>query len=193
MAHKNKPEDYVREILQWIKAIVLAVIVSLIIRGFVFETVLVEGSSMENTLTTGDRLILYKLGYYFSPPAKGDVIVIQVREGTFNNLPLLNKMPFVKKALPDLSEIDYIKRVIGVPGDIVEFKEGDVYVNGEKLNEQYIKGPTYCGEEKIEVKEYKVFVLGDNRLDSKDSREIGLIDFDKIRGKVILRIWPPRH
>jgi signal peptidase I len=193
MANKNKSEYYVKEALQWIKAIVLAVIISLIIRGFVFETVLVEGSSMENTFTTGDRLILYKLGYYFSPPAKGDIIVIQISEGAFSKFPLLNKMPFVKKALPDLSEIDYIKRVIGVPGDIVEFKEGAVYVNGEKLNEQYAKGPTYCEKEKIEVEEHKVFVLGDNRLDSKDSREIGLIDFDKIRGKVILKIWPPKH
>jgi len=193
MEKESKSSGYLREILQWIQAIIFAVVISLLIRGFVFERVLVDGPSMEHTLTTGDNLILYKLGYYFSPPKRGDIVVLQVNEGVIGFLPFLKNVPFFKKALPDLTEIDYIKRVVGVPGDTVEFKDGKVYVNGSILNETYAEGPTYGSEGKTKIEKNKVYVLGDNRLDSRDSREIGMVDFDKIRGKAILRIWPFRH
>ena len=186
----GKSNEVAKEIIQWLEAIVFAVLISLLIRGFIFETVLVDGPSMEDTLVSGDRLILYKLGYFFEPPKKGDVVVLQVLEGTLRYLPVLKDLPFVKRAIPDITEIDYIKRVVAVPGDTVEFKDGAVYVNGERLKEVYSKGPTHGPNKAVKVKENKVFVLGDNRLDSRDSREIGQIDFDKIRGKAVFRIWP---
>jgi len=190
MTDNARKINYKKEILQWVEAIIIAVVISMLIRGFVFETVLVDGPSMEKTLSSGDRLILFKAGYYFSPPKRGDIVVLQVHEGTLSFMPLLEKLPIFKKAIPDLTEIDYIKRGIGVPGDTIEFKDGFVYVNGERLVEPYVQGLTYGMERPIKVEENKVFVMGDNRLDSRDSRDIGLIDYDRIRGKAILRIWP---
>lgn len=183
----------IKEILGWVQAIIFAIIISLLIRAFIFETVYVDGSSMESTLKTGNRLVLYKLGYFFSPPKKGDIVVLQVNEGTFRFLPFLNKLPFAKRTIHTLGETDYIKRVIAVPGDEVDIKEGFVYINNIKQNELYVEeGTTYrrSVDFPLIVEENKVFVLGDNRQNSRDSREIGLVDFDKIKGKAIFRIWP---
>lgn len=187
---KIKPIQVINEIIQWVEAIAIAIVISFLIRGFVFETVIVEGPSMENTLATEDRLILYKLGYYFSMPRRGDIVVLEVHEGVLNSIPFIKRLPIVKNAIPDLTEIDYIKRVIAVPGDKLEFKDGSVYVNGQKLKEDYAKGITHGPSGIIEVENNKVFVMGDNRLDSRDSREIGQISCDRIRGKAVFRIWP---
>ena len=105
-------------------------------------------------------------------------------------IPFFERIPLFKKAIPDLTEIDYIKRVIGVPGDTLEFLNGEVYVNGEPLYEPYLKGETFAGLSKITVEKNMVFVMGDNRKNSRDSRELGLIPYDRIKGKAILRIWP---
>jgi len=195
MGTREKTQEYIlfKEILGWIEAIVLAVLISLLVRAFVFETVYVDGSSMEHTLTSGDRLILYKLGYFFSPPKRGDIVVLQVNEGTFRYFPFLNKLPIVKRALHGIDETDYIKRVVGIPGDEVDIRDGYVYINNEKLEEPYVyEGLTYGGsiDLPIKVKEGTVFVLGDNRQNSRDSRELGLIEYDKIKGKAVYRIWP---
>jgi len=195
MGTREKTQGYIlfKEILGWIEAIVLAVVISLLVRAFVFETVYVDGSSMEHTLSSGDRLILYKLGYFFSPPKRGDIVVLQVNEGTFRHFPFLNKLHIVKRALHGIDETDYIKRVIGVPGDEVDIRDGYVYINNEKLEEPYVgEGITYAGsiDLPIKVEEGTVFVLGDNRQNSRDSRELGLIEYDKIKGKAVYRVWP---
>jgi len=184
--------SFIKELLQWIQAIALAVIIALLIRGFLFEPVYVDGESMENTLISGQRLLVYKLGYYFNEPKNGDIIVLRYQEGPGQDSVLLEKFPFLKKIIPDFQEIDFVKRVIGVPGDTVDIKDGFVYVNGVKLVEPYAKGTTYTQhvEFPITIPENKVLVLGDNRLNSRDSRHIGLIDYDQIKGKAVLRIWP---
>lgn len=174
----------IKEIFQWIQYIIAAVIIALLIRAFIFEPVLVDGHSMDNTLNNGQRLIEYKLGYFFSPPKRGDVIVLQYQKGILKYLPL-----------PDPKEIDYIKRVIGVPGDEVDFKDGKVYINGKELNEPYAKGRTLPLGMKVPavVPPNNVFVLGDNRENSSDSRRIGFIDYSRIRGKATIRIWPLKN
>ena len=190
IGNKASGLDILNEILNWIEAIAFAVVISLLIRGFVFETVVVDGSSMENTLQSGDRLILYTLGYYFTPPKRGDIVVLQVREGMLKFIPFLEEFPLFKKAIPDLTEIDYIKRVVGVPGDTIEFIDGKVYVNGDPMREPYSNGETFAGMSKITVEENTVFVMGDNRKNSRDSRELGLVPYNRIKGKAIFRIWP---
>lgn len=181
MESKKQPLKLVFEILQWGFSIILAVSLALVIRAFVFEPVMVEGHSMDDTLNDGQRLFEYKLGYKLAAPQKGDIVVLQIKEGSFKYLPL-----------PDSTELDYIKRVIALPGDEVDIRDGAVYVNGEKLDEPYAKGRTEKLGMKLpdKVPEGKVFVLGDNRERSSDSRMIGYIDIARVRGKAVFRVWP---
>lgn len=189
---EKKSSKFIKEVWEWSRSILLAIFIALLIRGFIFEPVEVDGISMENTLGSGERLIVYKLGYYFSPPERGDIVVLQVKGGAARLFPFLQKTRFIKKAIPDIEEIDYIKRVIAVPGDEIDIRDGKVYINGDELDEPYIKGNTYALGQKFPftVEEDTYFVMGDNRQSSHDSRQIGLIDIDKIKGKAVLRIWP---
>ncbi|HHW00044.1 MAG TPA: signal peptidase I [Clostridiaceae bacterium] len=192
MSSEKKTSLY-KEILHWLEAILLAFLIALLLRGFVLDKVYVDGSSMERTLSSGDRLIVYKLGYYFDKPKRGDIIVLQANEDSESVNPVFRKLPFLKKFLYGFEETDYIKRVIGLPGEELDIRDGYVYINGVRLDEPYVTpGITENGRisTPIVIEENKYFVLGDNRQNSRDSREIGLIDFDKIRGKAVFRVWP---
>lgn len=181
MSAETKSTNSVKEIFQWAQSIIIAIVIALLIRAFIFEPVLVDGHSMDNTLNNGQRLIEYKLGYFFSHPKRGDIIVLQYQKGILKFLPL-----------PDPKEIDYIKRVIGVPGDKIDIRDGNVYINGDELEEPYAKGKTLPLGMKFPdvVPLNNVFVLGDNRENSSDSRRIGYIDYSRIRGKATFKIWP---
>ena len=194
MSGITKKTRIFKEILQWAQAILLAVVIAFLLRGFVFEPVYVEGESMETTLSTAQRLIVYKLGYYFNAPRRGDIVVLQYQEGITKMLPFMDAVPIFKKAIPSISEVDYIKRVIAVPGDELDIHDGYVYINGIRQEEPYLKeqGVTYNQSLELPMKipPKSVAVLGDNRLNSKDSRQIGLIGFNRIKGKAVYRIWP---
>ena len=189
---ESKSPNYIKEILQWIQAVIFAVAIALLIRGFVFELVKVEGPSMENTLYTSQKLFVYKLGYMFSPPKRGDIIVLQYQEGIVRFFPYIDNIPFLRKTFPALNEVDYIKRVIALPDDTIDIRDGHVYVNGNLLDESYAKGLTYPRGMTFPqiVPRNKVFVLGDNRENSSDSRQIGFIDYGKIKGKAVFRLLP---
>lgn len=142
--------------MEWIKSILLAVIIALFIKSFVFNTTYVLGNSMYPTLHERDRLFANKIPLYFSSPNRGEIIVLKA---------------------PDIANKDYIKRVIGIEGgDTVAIIDGKVYLNGKLLEEDYIEEDVYTevygGENYWEVPEGHVFVLGDNRHEgaSKDSR-----------------------
>lgn len=192
MDEKKESVNFAKEIFQWVEAILVSVIIALLIRGFIFEPVLVQGDSMNNTLSSDERLIVYKLGYYFSEPQRGDIIVLQYQKGAVEYIPFLKNVTFLKKMLPGINEVDFIKRVIALPGDVVDIKDGYVYINNEKLEEPYAKGYTDSYDLKVPfvVGEGEVFVLGDNRQNSRDSRQIGMIKYDRIKGKAVFRIWP---
>lgn len=169
------------EVFQWIISLGLAIAIALFIRAYVFEPVLVSGHSMDNTLADGQRLFEYKLGYRYSSPKRGDIIVLKVKEGEKN-----------LAGLPDPTEVDFIKRVIGLPGETIDIRDDGVYINGTKLDEPYAIGKTLPQSSKypMQIPEGKVFVMGDNRERSSDSRVIGLIDINNIRGRAALRVWP---
>ncbi|MCX7710387.1 MAG: signal peptidase I [Clostridia bacterium] len=180
------------EILEWTNAILLALLIALAIRGFLFEPVMVKGDSMNDTLQDEQRLIVYKLGYIFSKPQRGDMVVLQYQAGLFENNAILDDNPFFRKAFPDFGEVNYIKRAIALPGDSVDIRDGQVYVNGKKLDEPYAKGETspLNMQFPVVVPKNKVFVLGDNRQHSSDSRSIGFIKTSKIKGKAVMRVYP---
>jgi len=163
--------DKYKDVLEWLQAIVIAIVLSVIIRLFLFEVILVEGSSMLPTLHEGDRLIVSKAEYRLTDPETGDIVVFKNTEGLREN---------------------YIKRIIGVAGDQIEIKDGFVYINENPLDEPYVLETFFDSFVETTVPYGFVFVLGDNRNHSRDSRNpyVGFIAIDNIIGKARLRIWP---
>ncbi len=163
-----------RELLGMLIYIGVVLGVTFLIITFVGQRTHVSGSSMENTLSDGDQLIVDKITYRFRDPERFDIIVF----------------PFYYE-----ENIYYIKRIIGLPGETVQITDGVIYINGEPLTESYgrevIKNPGVAAEP-ITLGEDEYFVLGDNRNQSSDSRDpsVGLIHRDEIVGKAWLRIWP---
>ena len=188
----NPKKSMVPEVLQWGISIIIALIIALLIRGFIFEIVLVSGSSMDDTLANGQRLYVNKVSYYISEPKRNDVIIMIKEEGNLDKTLLFQKVSILKKIIPDFKETDYVKRIIGIPGDIIDIKDGKVYRNGEELVEPYSIGKTYAKilQFPITIPENKYLVLGDNRENSSDGREFGLIDRSRIKGKAVYVVLP---
>lgn len=188
---KNK---FFKELLQWIEAIAIAIVLAILIRGFLFEPVIIEGRSMLDTLKDGDRVILNKITLAFNEPDYGDIVVIEIEEPYFKVLEFLNDSKAAKKLLPTTTGADYIKRIIGKAGDVVDIKDGWVYLNGVRLDEPYLRasGVTMSSvtEMPYTVEEGKFFVMGDNRVESRDSRSFGTIDEKQIIGRTVTRVWP---
>ncbi|MEZ7892423.1 MAG: signal peptidase I [Candidatus Wallbacteria bacterium] len=164
-----------------VETIGLAVILAIILRTFVIQAFFIPSGSMENTLLPGDMILVNKFIYYFTDYKHGDIIVFKY---------------------PKEPEKDYIKRVIGLPGDTVEIKNGDIYINDKLTEEKYTKQKAAddiilhasAGADvplsKIKVPEGKLFVMGDNRNNSQDSRFWGYLPKENIRGKALLIYWP---
>lgn len=159
----------------WVEAlqtIGLSVLLAFGIRTYVAEARYIPSGSMEPTLQINDRLIIEKLSYDFEPPQRGDIVVFHPPE--------------------QLNQKDaFIKRVIGLPGDTVEVKDGRVYVNGEALSESYIAAPPDYLLGPTEVPADAYLVLGDNRNRSFDSHYWGFVPKDHILGRAVFRFWPP--
>lgn len=150
-----------------LETIILAVVLFFAINA-VSARVRVDGFSMVPTLQDGEYVLVNRLAYRSSLPERGDIIVFES---------------------PQVSDLDLIKRVIGLPGDTVSISGGAVRVNGQVLEEPYIAAaPVYNGE--WSVPEGNLFVLGDNRNDSSDSHAWGLLPIDNVIGKAILIYWP---
>ena len=116
---KNK---FLKEVLQWIEAIAIAILLAILIRGFLFEPVIIEGSSMMDTLIDSDRVILNKIALAFNEPEPGDVVVIEIEPPYFNVLKFLNDSKLAKKLLPTMTGADYIKRVIAIEETLLILK-----------------------------------------------------------------------
>jgi len=138
--------------------------------SFFFNLSVVRGSSMAPGIQDGDRILVEPWSYLFGPIDRGDVIVLRY---------------------PLDPEIDYIKRVIGLPGDRVTLAGGRVWVNGEPLAEPYVAEVDPSSSLSLVVEAGNYFVLGDNRPRSSDSREFGFVPEGYVRGRVDLRLWPP--
>jgi len=174
------------EFWEWTKALLVAFALAGIIRYFLFTPIVVEGDSMMPTLRDGDRMIVNKIGYNIGEPKRYDIVVFHAPENT-----------------------DYIKRIIGLPGDHIAYVNDQLYINGELLDEPYLKSlklelsegegtltEDFTLEERTEetiIPEGYVFVMGDNRRNSKDSRIIGLISMDEMIGNTSVVFWPPNE
>jgi len=143
---------------------------ALVLYAALFHLSVVRGSSMAPSIHDGDRILIDPLSYLLEDVHRGDIVVL--------------KYPLDPK-------VDYIKRVVGLPGDEVVIEEGQLWVNGELLDEPYVAGPDPFCSLRTRVKPAHYFVLGDNRSRSCDSREFGQVPRDYVRGKVEVRLWPP--
>ncbi|WP_257350115.1 signal peptidase I [Pseudalkalibacillus decolorationis] len=176
---KKKGESW-----EWLKALFIALIIAAGIRYFMFAPIVVDGESMMPTLHHQDRMIVNKLSYTVGEPERFDVIVFHAPEGK-----------------------DYIKRIIGLPGDKIEYKDDQLFVNGKKVPEPYLKefkqilsegNLTYNFDlseviNNTTVPDGHVFVMGDNRQHSKDSRNIGPVPLEEVIGEANLIFWPVAH
>lgn len=172
-AGKSGLRSGVRELMSWILTVVVAIVLALILNRFVLINAEIPSGSMENTIMTGDKIIGFRLSYLFSDPKRGDIII-------FRN--------------PDNESENYVKRVIGLPGETVIIDNACVYVDGELLTEDYLKEDwtLATGPYLFEVPEDAYLVMGDNRNNSYDARYWNhtYVESDKILGKALFCYWP---
>ncbi|WP_071393855.1 signal peptidase I [Bacillus tuaregi] len=174
-------EEIKKEGIEWLKALAIGTVIFAFIRMFFFSNYVVEGESMMPTLQDGNKLVVNKIGYQIGELHRFDVIVFHANESE-----------------------DYVKRVIGLPGDEIKYLDDQLFINGKKYEEPYLEkyrqqtfGGRLTGNFTLyeltgqqSVPEDMIFVLGDNRLGSRDSREFGFVSVEQVVGKVNLRYWP---
>jgi signal peptidase I len=179
---RHQKSSTVRSTVEWIVVFVGAIIVALVIKTFLVQAFYIPSASMNPTLLEGDRVLVNKLSYHFHDVNRGDVVVFE-KDPTDTS--------------PDATK-DLIKRVIGLPGENIYYDNGRTYVNGKALDEPYLppgtnslQGTIACTAEKpCQIPQGMVWVMGDNRTNSQDSRYIGPVSEDKIVGRAFVRVWP---
>lgn len=175
-----------RAVIEWTILIGSALVIAILIKTFLFQAFYIPSESMKPTLNVGDRVLVNKLSYRMHDVNRGDIVVFTTPPGAED----------ANGSIQDL-----VKRVIGLPGDTLQTHDGHVLINGRELNEPYlVKGITTCAPNTSEatcadfgpkkVPAGDVFVMGDNRPASKDSRFFGPIKESSIVGRVFIRIWP---
>lgn len=180
---RGKKSSKGRTVLEYVVLAVVAVAVALLIQAFLVKPYRIPSESMETTLLIGDRVLVDRISWRFSDPQRTDIVVFQP--------------PFEGPVL--------IKRIIGMPGDEISLSDGYVYVNGRRLDEPYVRrvdgeqvptepfdnGLPWSLQEPYTVPADSYFMMGDNRIDSGDSREFGPVDRDQLVGHAFALYWPP--
>jgi signal peptidase I len=161
--------------VEGLQTIGLSVVLALGIRHFVAEARYIPSGSMEPTLQINDRLVIEKISYHFNPPQHDDIVVF---------------WPPDSLTPPGQRRDAFIKRIVGLPGDVVEVRDGEVIRNGEVLDEPFIKSPPDYQWGPEEVPEASYLVLGDNRNSSYDSHAWGFVPEENIIGRAVVRFWP---
>ena len=179
----EKQRSQMRAVWEWVFVVVVAIGAAMLIRMFLFQQYYIDGPSMQTTLMPQDRVLVNKMSYKLHDIHRGDVIVFD-------------------RVTNEVQHDDLIKRVLGLPGETLEIRSCVVYINGVQVEEPYlnleqtsqIEPSARCGSHTdmapVVVPDEQVFVMGDNRVQSFDSRDFGPIDTDKVRGRAFVVIWP---
>ncbi len=206
----SRNKKIIKEIGGWIICIVIAVILALLIKYFILTPTVVKQESMYPTLEENQRLILNRLGRTFKQmPKRGDIITFEAPTVTYRteeDTDISNPVAIYEDEernifenfsynVLEIGKTSYIKRVIGLPGDHVQIKNGKVYINEEELEEDHLQPGIITDDAEgifydIIVPENTVFAMGDNRNSSVDCRAFGCIPLERIEGKVLIRFWP---
>ena len=202
-------KEKVKDILEWVYCIIIAVVIAIFIKHFIGTPTVVQQESMYPTLIPGDRLILNRVPRTFKKmPNRDEIITFEAPSklnyadgeadlsnpvAKYENEPKSIIKKFTYNVL-EINKTSYIKRVIGIPGDHIEIRDGKVYRNSEELKEDYLKSDVNTianGQfNNFIVPENTVFAMGDNRESSMDCRVFGCIPLNKIESKVAIRFWP---
>lgn len=170
--HKNDEGYQKAENTSFLLYVLLVVVFALSLRLFIFEPIRVDGSSMISTLLDGEQMFVEKVGYWFTEPKRGEIVIVFYPNHT----------------------VSCVKRVIGLPGETVSIMDGAVYIDGEPLDESaYWNDYIYGDMQPVTVPENSIFVMGDNRNDSNDSRNlltVGPIPYYRIVGRASAVVWP---
>lgn len=178
-----KQRSQIRAVWEWVFVVVIAIGAAMFIRVFLFQQYYIDGPSMQTTLMPQDRVLVNKMSYKLHDVHRGDVIVFD-------------------RVTNEVQHDDLIKRVLGLPGEALEIRSCVVYIDGVQVEEPYlnleqtsqIEPSARCGSHTdmapVVIPENMVFVMGDNRVQSFDSRDFGPIDIDKVRGRAFVVIWP---
>ncbi|BAY86830.1 signal peptidase I [Calothrix parasitica NIES-267] len=172
----DAPSKAWRSLRENLILITIALVLAFFIRTFIAEPRYIPSDSMLPTLETGDRLVIEKISYRFNSPKFGDIVVFQPP-------PELQRRGYSQDQA-------FIKRIIGTPGDTLKIDDGKVYLNGNILQEDYIKEPPLQAFQLVRVPQNQYFMMGDNRNDSNDSRYWGFLPKKNMIGKAIFRFWP---
>lgn len=172
MSENNQKNSILNTLWDWVKTLAIAIFITFFIKQFIMDATRVAGDSMLNTLHNEDMLLVNKVGKHFSDFKRGQIVILNA---------------------PDYPNRLYIKRIIGVPGDTVEIKNGEVYIDGEVLKEDYVPVDVTLPKSEIskwELADNQYLVFGDNRANSNDSRDFGKIYKEDIVGHAFFRFYP---
>ncbi len=169
----DERQSPLRTLGEWVAIVVVALVIALFFRTFLVQSFWIKSGSMEHTLEVRDRVMVNRLSYRVGEPERGQIVVFDRED------PVTGRTE------------DLIKRVIGVEGDVVEARDGVVWVNGNQIDEPYLDASTYTEDfEAITVPDDHIWVMGDNRLRSSDSRFFGPVSRDHVVGRAFVRYWP---
>ena len=161
---------FTETVREWTKDFVKALIFFLVLQTYFIQGFVIEGACMEPQLCSREKIMVNKFVYKLHEPAVGDVVVF---------------------SFPLDPQKDFIKRVVGIPGDIVEIRDGFLYRNGVRVEENFVREYVFGSFGPLKVPTGKVCVMGDNRNNSHDSRSWGLLDMGNVKGRAEFKFWPP--
>jgi len=162
--------EWKTSVKEWVNDFVKALIFFVVLQTYFLQGFVIEGACMEPQLRSHEKIMVNKFVYRFSPPHVGDVVVF---------------------SFPLDPRKDFIKRMVGGPGDIIEVRDGYLYRNNKKIPEVFVKEYVFGSYGPIQVPRGKICVMGDNRNNSHDSRSWGLLDISRVKGRAEFKFWPP--
>ena len=186
-------------LIELVSIVAVALLLALGIQAFLVKPFRIPSESMVPTLTVGQRVLVDRVSFRFSDPDRGDIVVFKPPQGAEDNTCGVDHPPdqACPRATDERSDTNFIKRVVGLPGDRLKVLQGRVYINGEQLDEPYIRPDASCAicnlTSEITIPKGQYFMMGDNRGQSADSREWGPVKKDWIIGQAFFTYWPPKR
>jgi signal peptidase I len=193
----SQPEKRKRSRPFWIEVpvlVLMALVIAIFIKTFLVQAFFIPSASMETTLNIDDRILVNKLAFRLDEPHRFDVVVFDSGTRRDESLPEGIRRNIAEAIGLSAPESDFIKRIIGLPGEVIEIRDNRVYVDGQAIEEPYLKPGTAMADfGPLEIAADHYFMMGDNRNQSSDSRFSGTVAHDRLVGRAFVIVWPPSN